>query len=138
MKLPVLSKMSSGFEVEKDNASLSMFPLLPSGFVSEITERMVAASDVHGSEDYHQDEALLRTIKLRTTGIETEFLVVLTVNKPGDMRPTVSIDEGLIRMVRDGKEILVKHHPERELSAKILDFRIRINKNLHKCKDASF
>jgi hypothetical protein len=117
-----IEKMSSGYEVEKEKASLSLIPLLPSGGVSEVTERMVEASDVHGSEDYEQDEALLRTIKLRTTGIESEFLVVLTVNKPGDIRPTVSINDGLIRIVKDSKEILVKYHPERKLSAKILDF----------------
>ena len=117
-----IEKMSSGFEVEKEKASLSLFPLLPSGVFSEVTERMLEASDVHGSPDYDQDEALLRTINLKTTGIETTFLEVLTVNKPGDTRPTVSINDGLIRIVKDGKEILLKHHPERELSEKILDF----------------
>ena len=117
-----IEKMSSGYEVGKEKASLSLFPLLPSGVFSEVTERMVEANDVHGSPDYDQDEALLRTIKLKTTGIETTFLVVLTVNKPGDTRPVVSINDGLIRIVKDGEEILVKHHPERELSAKILDF----------------
>ncbi|MBA7472543.1 hypothetical protein ES707_07874 [subsurface metagenome] len=116
-----IEKMSSGYEVEKEKASLSVFPLLPSGVYSKVTERMVEANDVHGSPDYEQDEALLRTIKLKTTGIETTFLVVLTVNKPGDTRPVVSINDGLIHIVKDGKEILVKHQPERELSAKILD-----------------
>ncbi|MCK5461691.1 MAG: heparinase II/III family protein, partial [Bacteroidales bacterium] len=117
-----IEKMPSGYEVKKDKASISVFPLLPSGVFSEVTERMVEANDVHGSPDYDQDEALLRTIKLKTSGIETTFLVVLTVNKPGDTRPVVSINDGLIRIVKDGEEILVKHHPERELSVKILDF----------------
>ncbi len=116
-----IEKISSSFEIEKEKASLSVFPLLPSGIFSEITERMLDASDVFGSPDYDQDEALLKTINLKTTAIETPFLVVLTVNKPGETRPVVSIKDDLIRIVKDGKEILVKHHPERELSTKILD-----------------
>jgi hypothetical protein len=122
-EIATIEKMSSGYEVKKEKASLSLFPLLPSGVFSEVTERMLEASDVHGSPDYDKDEALLRTINLKTTGIETTFLVVLTVNKPGDTRPTVSINDGLIRIVKDGKEISVNHQPERELSAKILDFK---------------
>jgi len=117
-----IEKMPSGYEVKKDKASLSLFPLLPSGVLSEVTERMVEANDVHGSPDYDQDKALLRTIKLKNTDVETEFLVVLIVNKPGDTRPVVSINDGLIRIVKDGKEISVKHQPERKLSSKILDF----------------
>lgn len=116
-----IEKMPSGYEVKKEKASLSMFPLLPPGGVSEVTERMLEASDVYGLPDYDQDEALLRTIKLKTTGMETAFLVVLTVNKPGDTRPLVSMKDGMISIVKDAEEILVKHYPERELSAKILD-----------------
>lgn len=116
-----IEKMPSGYEVEKEKASLSLFPLLPSGLSSEVTERNLKASDVHGSPDYDLDEALLRTIKLKQTGLETEFLAVLIVNKPGETRPAVSINDGLISIVKEGKEILVSHHPERELSAKILD-----------------
>ena len=116
-----IEKISSSFEIEKEKAALSVFPLLPSGVFSEVTERMLDASDVHGSPDYDQDEALIRTIKMKTTGFETEFLVVLTVNKPGDSRPVVSMKNGTISILRDAKEILVKHHPERELSTKILD-----------------
>lgn len=117
-----IEKMSSGFEVEKEKASLSLFPLLPTEIFSEVTERLVEAADVHGSPDYNQDEALLRTITLKTTGIETTFLVVLTVNNPGDTKPDVSINDGLIRIIRDSKEILIKYQPERELSSKILEF----------------
>jgi len=116
-----IEKISSSFEIEKEKAALSVFPLLPSGMVSDVTERKMHASDVHGSPDYDQDEALIRTIKMKTTGFETEFLVVLTVNKPGDSRPVVSMKNGTISILRDAKEILVKHHPERELSTKILD-----------------
>ena len=117
-----IEKRASGYEVEKEKASLSMFPLLPSGVSSEVTERMLEASDVYGSSEYDQDEARLRTIKLKTTGSETNYLVVLTVNKPGETRPVVSINDGLIRIVKEGEEILVNHHPERELSTKILDY----------------
>jgi hypothetical protein len=117
--------MSSGYEVEKEKASLSVFPLLPSGVVSKVTERMVDASDVHGLPGYDRDEALLRTIKLNTNGMKTEFLVVLTVNKPGDARPVVSMKAGMIRILKDAEEILVKHHPQRELSAKMLELQFR-------------
>ena len=120
-ELANIEKISSSFEIEKENAALSVFPLLPAEVSPEVTERMLDASDVYGSSDYDQDEALLRTIKLKTTAIKTSFLVVLTVNKPGETRPIVSIKNGSIRILKDGKEILVKHHPERELSTKILD-----------------
>ena len=116
-----IEPMPTGYEVNKEKASLSMFPLLPSEAFSEVTERMVEASDVYGLPQYDQDEALLRTIKFKTAGIETAFLVVLTVHKPGDIRPVVSVNNGLIRILKDGKEILVKYHPGRELSEKILD-----------------
>ena len=96
-----IEKMPSGYEVKKEKASLSLFPLLPSGGFSEVTERMVEASDVHGLHDYDRDEANLRTIKSKTTGMETEFLVVLTVNKPGDTRPVVSMKDGMISIVKD-------------------------------------
>ncbi|MFC2081522.1 hypothetical protein ACFLR8_04870, partial [Bacteroidota bacterium] len=117
-----IEKMSTGYEVKKENASLSVFPLLPSGVLPEVTERMLEASDVHGSADYEQDEALLRTIKLKASGIETSFLVVLAVNKPGDTSAVVSVNDGLVRIIKDGKEILVKHNPERQLSVKMLDY----------------
>jgi len=120
-----IEQMSSGYDVKKEKASLSVFPLLPSGVFSEVTERMLDASDVHGSSDYDQDEAILRTIKLKTNGMETEFLVVLTVNKPGESRPVVSMKDGTISILRDAKEILVKHHPELELSTKILDYKFQ-------------
>jgi hypothetical protein len=116
-----IAKTPSGFEVKKEKASLSVFPLLPAGVLSEVTERMLDASDVHGSPDYNQDEALIRTIIMKASGLETDFLVVLTINKPGDSRPVVSMKDSMISILRDAKEILVKHHPERELSTKILD-----------------
>ena len=122
-----IEKMPSGYEVKKEKASLSVFPLLPSGIFSEVTERMVDASDVHGLPDYDKGEAILRTIKLKTDGMETAFLVVLTVNKPGDRRPVVSMKDGSISIVNDAKEILVEYHPERELSAKLLDFQLKDN-----------
>ena len=82
---------------------------------------MLRGSDAHGNPDYHQREALLRTIKLSTTGLKTNFLVVLTVNKPGEVRPEVSITNGLISIEKNGKEFLINYHPEKALSSKILD-----------------
>lgn len=116
-----IEKMPSGYEVSKEKASLSVFPLHPSGVFSEVTERMLDASDVFGSPDYDREKALLRTIKMKTTGMNTEFLVVLSINKPGDTRPVVLLKDGTISIVKDAKEILVEYHPERTLSAKILD-----------------
>lgn len=114
-------KTSEGFEVVKEGASLSLFPLLPAEIHSGVTERMVEASDVNGSPDYDRDKALLKTITLRSEGSETEYLVVLAVNRPGETRPEVSMSEGLVHIEKEDKETLIKYEPGRELSLKILD-----------------
>ena len=116
-----IERLPSGYEIVKEKASLSVYPLLPSGVLSEVTERMLDASDVHGSPEYDQDKAMLKTIKLKSEGIETAFLAVLTVNKPGDSKPDISMNDDLIRIIKNNKETLIKYQPERELSSKILD-----------------
>ena len=117
-----IEKMPYGYDIKKDKAFISIYPLLPSGVLSEVTERMVEAMDVHGSPGYDQDEAILRTIKLKNTAVQTEFLVVLTVNKPEDARAVVSISDGRIHIVKGDKEISIKYQPEQELSSKILEY----------------
>lgn len=114
-------KIPSGYEVVKERASLSLFPLLPSGILSGVTERLVEANDVNGSPDYGQDKALLKTITLKTGGIETAYLVILAVNKPGEARPEVSMIDGVIRIEKENKETFIKYEPGRKLSSKILD-----------------
>jgi hypothetical protein len=116
-----IEKMPSGYDVKKEKASLSVFPILPDGMSSEVTQRMLGGSDVHGNPDYRQREALLRTIRLNTTGTETNFLVVLTVNKPGEVRPEVSIENGLIHIAKNGMKFLINYQPDKALSAKILN-----------------
>jgi len=116
-----ISEVSSGFDIKKDKATLSVYPLRPAGLASEVTERTLRGSDVHGDPEYDKSEALLRTIKLNATGSEINYLVVLAVNKPGVIRPEVSIGNGAIRIVKNGKEIQIKYHPEKSLSLKILE-----------------
>ena len=117
-----IGKMTFGYEIEKETASLSVFPMLPIGLKSEISERKLAASDVNGSPDYDENEALLKTVKLMATGGEINFLVVLTVNKPGETKPEVLLEDKIIRVVKNENEFLINYQPDKKLSVKILDF----------------
>jgi hypothetical protein len=116
-----IEKMNFGYDIKKETASLSVFPLLPVGFESEISERMLAANDVYGIPDYHKREALLKTVKIHATGLETNFLVVLTVNKPGETKSEVSLENEIINILKNGNEYLVNYQPDKKLSEKILD-----------------
>ena len=120
-EIAAIETMQSGYEIIKERASLSVFPLLPPGADSEVTGRMVRARDVNGSPDYDRDQALLRTITLKATGGEAFFLVLLIVNEPGDAKPRVSMEDGLIRIVKGGNEMRVKYLPGKKLAEKILE-----------------
>jgi hypothetical protein len=117
-----IDKMTKGFDIIKEKASLSVFPLLPEDMSSEVTERMLGGSDVHGDSDYSQREALLRTIRLNANGMGTGFLVVLTVNRPEEVRPEVSFENGMISILKKDRKFLINYRPEKVLSAKILEF----------------
>jgi hypothetical protein len=114
-------KSPEGYEIKKEQASLSVIPLLPAGIISDASGRMLAANDVHGSPEHRESEALLRTISFGTTGVEANYVVVLTVNKPGEAKPDVSLDNGMIRVVKNGKEHLINYRPERNMPSKILE-----------------
>lgn len=115
-----IEKTTPGYNIIKDQASLSVFPLLPDGMTTEVTERMVEANDENGDPDYNESEALLKTIKIHATGVKTNFLVVLSVNKPGETRPDVWMDNGLIHIACNRNKYVINYQPDQELSEKIL------------------
>ncbi|HPF02053.1 MAG TPA: heparinase II/III family protein [Bacteroidales bacterium] len=120
-EIATVKKLSSDFEISKNEASLSVFPLMPADIETDVSERLLRGSDVYGIADSNRTEARLRTITLNSTGKNTSFLVVMTVNKPGGEKPTVTFDKGMIGILRDGRGIRIKYQPVDIAGSKILE-----------------
>lgn len=116
-----VNKVQSSFNIVKKEASLSVFPLLPANLSSDISERMLRGSDVYGLAGSDRSEALLRTISLNSTGITSDFLVVISVNKPGESRTDVTFKDLMIFISKNNREIRIKYRPENTAKGKILD-----------------
>ncbi len=116
-----IERIPLGYDIKKTEASLSVIPLLPTGVNLKYAERMLEANDVYGSSNYNKREGLLKTINIQTTGLNTNFLVVLTINKPGEIKPEVSLEDGIIHIVKNGNKYLVNFQPDKKLSEIILD-----------------
>lgn len=116
-----INKNQSGYDIIKEEATLSVFSLLPNAVNSVVSSRILRASDVHGDPHYDKNEAILRTISLNTNGSNVNYLTVLTVQKPGENKPKVSIEGNIIKIMDEARNIFVNYNPEMELSMKTLE-----------------
>lgn len=116
-----IKKNNSNFDIVKKEATLSVFSLLPKSVNSDVSARTLKATDVNGDPNYNKDEALLRTVSLNATGSNVEYLTVLTVQKPGEKKPDVSIAGSVIQIMDNDRNIFINYNPEQELSKKTLE-----------------
>ena len=115
-----IREVSGGFEIRKDEAVLSVLPVLPSGLAKKISQRMLEANDVYGAPNDNRREGLLRTISLEAKGTSAGYLVVLAVNKPGEARPEARLDNGILTVIKGERAYQIAYQPEKPLSQKVL------------------
>jgi hypothetical protein len=117
-----IEKNEQDYLISKDKASLSVFPVWPENLSSsEVTERELAASDVRGYKADSQIKPTLKTIKLHTNGVQTNFVVVLIANKPGDKKPEVSMKGNLIHILSKNGNYKINYEPANNHSEKVLE-----------------
>lgn len=116
-----IREVSGGFDIRKNEAALSVHPVLPSGLVKTVSQRMLQADNVYGVPNDNRREGLLRTISLDTKGNKADYVVVMAVNKPGESRPAVTMDNGILTIAKGERVYQIRYQPEKPVSQKVLD-----------------
>jgi len=116
-----IQEVSGSYEIRKNEAVLSVHPVMPSGLYKKVSQRMLQADNVYGAPNDNRREGLLRTISLDSKGTTVDYLVVMAVYRHGETHPEVSLNNGILSVTKGERVYQIRYQPEKPLSQKVMN-----------------